>query len=421
MKKIFSLPMLVGLAAVLLSLAQSVRPARADHAAPGRGAILDMDADTHAQARPDVAWNEACDKFLVVYDRKRTDVDYNIFGRYVNGDGLALGAGPFQITVNDLKQQNPAVAYNPFGSNNFVVVWQDYRNDHWEIWVQLVGCRKDMIGDPIRITTDENITHYQLNPDVACGYGDGHSDMSGCWVVWEDFRNGNWDIYAQKLTAAGALDGENIQLTSSTAWQRNPAIAYNRENTGCADLGSFMVVWDDTRNSAKGYGTDIYAQQLDWGNLCGVNLPVYTGSGEQRRPDIAYGTTNNHYQVVWEDSRNGNWDIYARMTTPNGGTIGASFALAINASSSQSRPAVAYDAEFANEFTTVWNDNRNGNLDIFGQRTSGAGALIGPNSSVVATSASESSPSIAFGNTSHHYFVIWVDSGAGIKGRAVWR
>jgi hypothetical protein len=181
-----------------------------------------------------------------------------------------------------------------------------------------------------------------------------------------------------------------------------------------------MVVWDDTRNAAKGYTTDIYAQQLDWGNLCGDNLPVYIGSGEQRFPDIAYGTTNNLYQVVWEDNRAVSWDVYAQMLAPNGLTIGNSIALAASASSSQNHPRVAYDAEFTNEFTTTWQDNRTGNLDIYSRSTNGSGGVLPATIAVRVTATNERLPAIAFGNTSNHYFIAWAE-GAQIRGRALWK
>lgn len=422
MKIVFSLLILAGLIGGMLSLSRLTQPAKADHLGAGRGNVLSLDNNDpdnlEPKAWPDVAWNERCDRFLVVYERKRTDVDYNIYGRYVDGNGLSRGLGPFNLTLNDRQQKNPAIAYNR-EAGNFVVVWEDYRNGQWEIWAQRVGCDKNLIGDPIQLTPNPNVTHYQLNPDVVCGYG-------GCWVVWDDFRNGNWDIYAQKLTAAGGLDGENLQLTTSTAAQRNPAIAANPEDTGCAADGSFMVVWQDSRNAAQGAGTDLYAQQLDRISLCGGNQPVHLGNGDQRYPDIAYGTTNNQYQVVWEDTRNEtNGDIYARMLTANGNGLSVSTALANQRGSSQIRPAVAYDAGFTNEFTTVWEDSRNGNRDIYSQRTNGTGSLLNANAAVVTTTSAERSPAIAFGNIAHHYFVVWLNAAAdatgGIQGRAVWR
>src|SRR5579872_750308 len=64
----------------------------------------------------------------------------------------------------------------------------------------------------------------QQNPQ-ACTDG-----SNGAIIVWEDFRNSNWDIYAQKLNSDGiaqwTLNGINI--CSSTANQTSPVICEDR-------------------------------------------------------------------------------------------------------------------------------------------------------------------------------------------------
>jgi hypothetical protein len=82
---------------------------------------------------------------------------------------------------------------------------------------------------------------------------------------------------------------------------------------------------------------------------------------------------------------------------------------------------VAYDAEFGNEFTTVWDDSRGGGLNVFQQRATGAGVLIGANAAVAANAPIESHAAIAYGEVSEHFFVVYVHEIDGIKGRAVWR
>ncbi len=359
---------------------------------------------------PDVAWNalSTCRKFLVVYDRKRTDTDYNIWGRYVSDDGSAAGAGPFQITNNLSKQMTPAVTYN-VGGGNYLVAWEDNRHGQWEIYAQLWNCAKQSVNAAVRIT---NNASHQLAPDVACG-----KSPTGCWVVWEDFRNGQWEIYGQRLTVAGALVGGNVRLTNNASIQRYPTITRNPENTGCA-LESFMVAWQDSRNSAN-TGTDIYIQQLDnLGALCGGNLAVTNALGNQMYPDLAYGTTNNAYQVVWQDQRNGNADIYGRRVNANGAGIGGDFSLSIVAPSNQSRPAVCYGST-PNRFNTVWYDLRAGNLDVYGQRSLGGGGLVGVNFAIANSANSETRPAIAYSSNANIFFVVWTDATQGIEGIAV--
>ena len=98
-------------------------------------------------------------------------------------------------------------------------------------------------------------------------------------VVWADERNGNWDIYGYRIST-----GQEIQITSDTHHQVNPAVSEN------------AVVWEDDRNG----GYDIYRYDL---HLL-VTDPIGLNSAFQKRPAL-YGNS-----IVWEDDRNGNWDIY---------------------------------------------------------------------------------------------------------------
>ena len=62
-------------------------------------------------------------------------------------------------------------------------------------------------------------------------------------------------------------------------------------------VGDDVVVWQDQRDG----DWDIYAYDLDEGR----EYAVCTAPGDQTRPDVCGDT------VVWQDSRSGQWDIYA--------------------------------------------------------------------------------------------------------------
>jgi len=108
----------------------------------------------------------------------------------------------------------------------------------------------------------------------------GRPSISGTTLVWEDWRNGDADIFAYDLES-----GEQRPLVVAGADQRKPVVS-GRE-----------IVWEDDR----GVNWEIYYLDLGFG---GEELRLTHDPGSQRDPAIADG------RIVWQDDRNGNWDIY---------------------------------------------------------------------------------------------------------------
>ena len=84
------------------------------------------------------------------------------------------------------------------------------------------------IGPIVQVTNDPA---EQMNPQI---WGD--------VIVWEDFRHGNWDIYAYDVRA-----GVELPVTTHPADQKDPAV--------WGDL----IVWQDYRNE----NWDIYMYDLE--------------------------------------------------------------------------------------------------------------------------------------------------------------
>jgi beta propeller repeat protein len=158
----------------------------------------------------------------------------------------------------------------PIISGDFIV-WQDYRNGNWDIY-------------------GYNLTTQQEFPICTLASDQQLPKISGNIVVWQDRRNGDWDIYGRNIT-----DPPGVDFPICVRWlqnQKNPAISGN------------FVVWEDDRN----VNTDIYGYDL----ITLREFPICTNWTNQSRPAISDNV------VVWEDARrnDGYTDIYGQYLIP---------------------------------------------------------------------------------------------------------
>jgi hypothetical protein len=182
---------------------------------------------------------------------------------------------------------------------------------------------------------------HQVNLSIA---RPSHADYTV--IVWEDYRDGASDIYAQKIEHATGLamwepiDG--VPVCTFIGAQRNPRAAYD-------SLGGVIVVWEDFRDrhdSAVNDTTvmDIFAHRLllDNGHLdtnWSANpdgVPVCVRTGQQARGPVIAGTTDGAY-IAWTDYRNStgwpnyrNTDVYVQYLLSATGTYPSGYSWVAN-------------------------------------------------------------------------------------------
>ncbi len=104
--------------------------------------------------------------------------------------------------------------------------------------------------------------------------------ISGDYVVWQDFRNGNWDIYMYDLK-----EGKETQVASGTATQGYPSVSKGK------------IAY---HQSQGGFDWDVFVYDIKTATM----FQVTRDPAEQDYPSIS-----GEY-VVWPDKRSGEWDIY---------------------------------------------------------------------------------------------------------------
>jgi len=126
-----------------------------------------------------------------------------------------------------------------------------------------------------------------------------HYDAGYSIIVWQDERNGDVDIYAQKVDDDGIVQ-----------WAQNgiPIIQMNGDQIDFAAVsdgqGGVIVVWCDKRN---GYQGDVYGQRVDSdGNLLWATDGKALGKAPhyQGKPAIAATGDGSTFVLSWLDRRN---------------------------------------------------------------------------------------------------------------------
>jgi beta propeller repeat protein len=200
---------------------------------------------------------------------------------------------------------------NPYARGGWAV-WQDQSATKWDIYAQRLGAAPAI----------QKLTTTPLNQE--------NPQTDGRYAVWQGRQtNGNWEIYLKDLETAAPLQA----LTASPDVDEiNPAIDWP------------WVVWQRRSSANPSAPWQVLATNL----LSGQRFLAWGSTQDQLNPSVQAG------RVVWQDWRDvGPGEIYFR-----------------NLESSEQRRITTntfgqYNPVLNNQWI-VWQDNRNGQVDLYG-------------------------------------------------------
>ena len=174
-------------------------------------------------------------------------------------------------------------------------------------------------------------------------------------VVWEEAsaKSKDIDLVAQKFGPGGIKlwDKNNIPITLFRGNQKNPKVV------PLPDGGAY-VVWQS--DSAGENNINLWCQRLlPNGNKAWITpVPVCVAHGNQINPSAAKDIEEN-LLIVWEDYRNGNADVYGQRIGPDGSPFGVENGRAIEVAPGN-QTGVQFNSEKGVPASIFWNNNRNG-------------------------------------------------------------
>ena len=292
--------------------------------------------------------------------------------------------GTVQLTNNTTDQCNPAVALD--SNDKLYVVWQDNREGDWDIYV---STSIDGISWSTEIRVNDPNIGNQINPAVVI---DGQNYAH---VVWQDDRAGNQDICI--ATSSDGFATKTVsQITSDSFDQIEPAIAADSDNT-------IYVVWTDGRNGSN----DIYgaASNNPW-----TNVAIVSNTNNQSSPAIATESTGSILHLLWVDDTSGDNDIYyASSDGLPGSPLTGSSIIDDSSGADQLNPSIVVAGSTDNNLKVFacWQDWRNTDTDLyFAELSAGSGTNVFVDDG--GSNADQGEPAIGIGEYNHPY-LIWAD------------
>lgn len=289
------------------------------------------------------------------------DGNFDVYAQRVDSDGNTLWAVNGVAICNELHDQlDPKLISDGLGGA--IIVWDDMRDvsGYCGIYAEHVDEDGNILWSPacegILICNAAQGTD-QLYPQLI------EDGSNGAIIVWYDKREGNFDIYSQRVDADG-----------NTLWSQNGILVCNAGNDQgaswiCGDgAAGAIIVWQDGRQGVS--DSDIYAQRVD-----GNGNPLWTHNGclicdapvYQYYPALAADDAGGA-TIVWWDIRQGNWDVYSQRVDANGNCLWRPNGIVIcNEDGEQSYYFLIRDG--VGGFIYAWQDKRNGiDYNIFSQK-----------------------------------------------------
>jgi hypothetical protein len=301
---------------------------------------------------------------IVVWRDYRNGNYFDIYAQKFDSDGNPQwGANDVKVNQNGdtFDQSDPRIGVDTYG--NAVVVWYDDRDGDWDVFAQKLNSSGVAQWGSSDIKVNQNTdSALQYKPDVKCDSSD------NAIIIWSDNRNGNWDVYSQKMNSAGdaqwGSSDNKVNQNSDSMSQTEPGIALDSSDDP-------IIAWSDSRNGAS--NNDIYAQKLNsngvaqWG-MSDIKVNQNPDTEFQFIPEVGTDSLGN-VLITWEDLRGANRDIYIQKLNRNGVVQWGSSDVKVNQNGdSNDKTSVAIAVDSLGNAIVIWEDPRNGNYDIYGQK-----------------------------------------------------
>lgn len=316
-----------------------------------------------------VTWQSSHTGLMDVYQQR-----YSAAGTRMGGEVL--------VNTNTTDDQW-APSATALADGGWVVAWTSRATDSGEIRLQRFDSAGAKVGGEVEVNT--YTTSYQTRAAVTALEGGG-------WLVtWEsEGQDGQYGgIYQQRYSAAGAVVGAETRVNTTTAdVQQIPSVTALKD-------GGWVVTWESFDPVE---GLDVWQRRYDaTGAAVGGETRVNALLADERFETAVTALEDGGWVVAWASHlQDGDGTgVYQQRFGANGAAVGTEMLVNTTTANYQDTPSVTglRDGGWVVCWESMAGDGSN--ADIYLQRYSAAGALVGGETIInVTTDLMQSSPTV---------------------------
>ncbi len=213
------------------------------------------------------------------------------------------------VLVSGAVSRADGIAIASDGALGAIIVWEEYRNGGNNLYAQRINRFGEILWAPdgVAITALSNVQTF-MSPAMI------RDERGGAIIVWQDNHSGPSSLYAQRIDASG------IVRWAANGVLVNAGTLYGGSNFRISDDkdGGVIIDWTDQRNGPT--NTDIFAQRVDSAGSVQWTpngAPICSATNFQIYPSVV-GDGGGGAIMAWEDRRDGTEDVYAQRINSTG-------------------------------------------------------------------------------------------------------
>ncbi|HER44056.1 MAG TPA: T9SS type A sorting domain-containing protein [Candidatus Eisenbacteria bacterium] len=295
---------------------------------------------------------------IMAWEDNRDGISISVYAQRIDADGNPLWAenGIPVYATEDFVQTIRIVSD---GAGGAIILWVDQRAGSDDVYAQRIDADGNLLWAPLGVAVCGDLSSQWEVIAIS-------DDAGGAIIAWSDWRNGNTDVYAQRIDSNGASlwTPDGIPVVSQMNDQYNPRIYSDRS-------GGAIIAWYDYRNGPS----EIYSQRIssDGSALWAADgIPVCPG-GDQY--DFGFVCDGASVFVAWQEYRDMYDDIFLQRLDMNGSPLwDPGGIIASTYWGYKYSPRIAEDQNGG--AIVLWYDERGDNYSVYAQRVNPDGGVV---------------------------------------------